>query len=195
MRISLVARYALITFAVVAVISLTNSASAAQRSHSAGKSSDSIRLAECRTFVQRFYTWYRGAVERAGFESAVRKKPHLFNSALLQALQDDLTAAKKSPGEIVGLDFDPFTNSQDLPESFVVGDVRRKGDIYLADVSGQWTKGGARAPHPWLVAELKQRNGRWMFTNFRYPPDKHQQKSDDLLSILARLKAERKKKP
>jgi hypothetical protein len=44
----------------------------------------------------------------------VLKSKYAFSPELASKLKEDLAAQEKSPGEIVGLDFDPFLNAQDV---------------------------------------------------------------------------------
>ena len=83
----------------------------------------------CRSFVQRFYDWYvplalKDDVWRA-WDVAVRTKPEAFTPQLTRLIRQD-TAAQRKASELVGLDFDPFLNTQDSSEQFVVESVRCK---------------------------------------------------------------------
>jgi len=152
----------------------------------------------CAQFVQQFYDWYLAKAkaltndpsQESAFEVTLREKKSSFTSALAQALKDDLEASKKSPGEIVGLDFDPFLNGQDTAEKYVAGKVRPKANHYYVDVFGVWE--GKKNPKPDVVPELALVDGKWIFTNFHYG------KSDipaneNLISILQQLKKDREK--
>ena len=152
----------------------------------------------CAEFVQQFYDWYLAKAkaltndpsQESAFEVTLREKKSSFTSALAQALKDDLEASKKSPGEIVGLDFDPFLNGQDTAEKYVAGEVRPKANHYYVDVFGVWE--GKKNPKPDVVPELALVDGKWIFTNFHYG------KSDipvneNLISVLQQLKKDRDK--
>jgi hypothetical protein len=52
---------------------------------------------------------------------AMEKQGSQFESGLLAALKEDVAAQAAAKGEIVGLDFDPFLNTQDPAESYEVG--------------------------------------------------------------------------
>jgi hypothetical protein len=79
--------------------------------------------AGCGQFVQKFYDWYvarEKALTKANgpkdvMEVAMQEKRSCFSPELLKALQEDVAAAHKSPGELVGLDFDPILNTQEEP--------------------------------------------------------------------------------
>lgn len=101
---------------------------------------------DCGHFVQQFYDWYvakenaltkRNSQESA-LEVALREKGSSFSPELVKGLKEDLAASKKSSGEIVGLDFDPFLNAQDVAERYFVGKTTPKGDHYLVEVFGIW---------------------------------------------------------
>lgn len=147
---------------------------------------------ECGQFVQKFYDWYLARdkaltnenSQKSVMEVALREKRSSFSPGLVKALQEDVAASEKSPNEIVGLDFDPFLNSQETPEKYIVGQVRAKGDHYLVDVFGVLE--GKKDSKPTVVAELTSKNGQWIFANFHY--DK-----DDLVSVLEQLKKDRDK--
>ena len=134
----------------------------------------------CRSFVQHFYNWYvplalSDKVLRA-WDVAVRNKPQTFTPQLAQLIRRD-TEAQRKASEIVGLDFDPFLNSQDPSERFVVESVVMKG-------AGCWVKVrgiSKRQAQETVVPEVACTNGRCQFVNFHYEYDGH---PTDLLTIL-----------
>lgn len=165
---------------------------------------------ECGQFVQKFYDWYivrekelRDSPKDV-MEVAMKEKRSCFSPELLKALQEDVTAAHKSPGEIVGLDFDPILNSQEYPGRYVVAKVHARGDFltprqqspslalsgsgqmlnvaYLVDVFD--VRDGKKEAKPTVTPELVSKNGHWIFTNFHY-------EKDNLLNVLEQLKKER----
>jgi hypothetical protein len=154
----------------------------------------------CGQFVQQFYDWYlakENALSKdpsadSSLEVALREKQSQFSPELIKALQEDLAAAKKSPDEIVGLDFDPIQNAQDNPERYVVGEVRPKGDHFWVEVFGIWE--GKKGAKPDVVPELFSENGKWIFTNFHYP-ESDNPVNENLLSVLQALKKEREQPP
>jgi hypothetical protein len=151
------------------------------------------READCRRFVQKFYDWYvDGPRKQIGFEMAIAKKPGSFSRELLRGLREDAAAQRKSPGELVGLEFDPFLNSQDTAERYQVGKVIRKGGRFLAEVYAHY-RGGNKPMQPAVVAELRSERGRWVFVNFHYGKGKTESKNENLLSVLAVLRKDRAK--
>jgi hypothetical protein len=141
----------------------------------------------CRTFVQRFYDWYVPLALKetkvAASDLALKWKPAAFDPELSRLLKRD-SAAQAKAHEIVGLDFDPFLNSQDPSERFAVQTVTKKGDSYWVDVYGM--SSGQKAEH--VVPEARFLNGHWQFINFHYDFDG---RPDDLISLLKRLEDDR----
>ena len=143
----------------------------------------------CSKFVGEFYAWYLAHGKNADpLRAALKSKKANFSSELVKALNEDYKAAAKSPGEIVGLDFDPVLNSQDTWEKYVPGKVTKRGNHYLVEVFGVFK--GKKSPEADVIPELQKVGSKWVFTNFIY---KHDGKTDDLLTILKQLKAEREK--
>lgn len=128
--------------------------------------------------------------EGSVFEKTLSEKASSFSPDLLKALQEDLAASKKSPDEIVGLDFDPFLDAQDTAEKYVVGEVHQQGDRYRVDVFGFWE--GKKNPKPDVVPELAFQNGNWVFMNFHYR-ESDIPVNENLLSVLQQLKKDREK--
>lgn len=134
-----------------------------------------------RAFVQRFYDWY---LPGENMNSAIRDRRSAFAPRLYQALKRDRDAQAKEPGDIVGLDFDPFTNSQDPCEHYGARGANRKGHGYEVEVVAKC--GGKWNARPSAVALVERQGGKWVFANFIYAdPD------NDLLTILARLQKDR----
>jgi acetyl esterase/lipase len=135
-------------------------------------------------FVRDFYAWYRPAAEKAGAEEeALRNRAELFTPGLLTALKEDLAASKKNGSEIVGLDFDPFLNSQDPCPRYDVGGARIEGGRALVDVKGDCV---GEKTGPDVTAELAPGPKGWVFSDFRYPYEK-----SGLLKVLDELRRSR----
>lgn len=139
-------------------------------------------------FVQSFYDWYTPIAttedEVPGWISALQSKRDFFTPELAQALEADREAQVRAEDEIVGLDADPFLNSQDPCTRYEVGKVSRKGESYWVDVHGECS--GERGGTPDVVAEVVLKSGSWVFVNFHYPREQ-----SDLLALLRRLRLER----
>lgn len=122
----------------------------------------------CRKVVQEFYGWYAPlAVKDNGatpaWMIAVRKKPSLFSKTLADALRKDSAAQERSQ-EIVGLDFDPFLNSQDPDTDYAAQYAEVKDGKCRVHVG----RSQAQAK-PHVIAELRGSPGKWVFADFYYP--------------------------
>jgi hypothetical protein len=137
-------------------------------------------------FVQKFYDWYTpialGDGDALGI--ALHKRPNDFEPALYRALENDEAAQRKAKGDLVGLDFDPILNSQDPGKHYQVGRVEKKEQDYLVEVRDSELTKPESAPD--VVAQLEQKDGRWIFVNFHYP------ENQDLISILKQLVEDRR---
>ena len=147
----------------------------------AGAASDTAAV---RAFVQQFYDWY---LPQTNVEVAIRDRPNAFAPELYRALKADDDAQTKEPAVIVGLDFDPFTASQDPCARYEARQIMKKGTSYEVDVVAQCD--GKWDDHPSVVAKVERQGGTWVFADFRYP---HQ--PDGLLTTLKRLKKDRERK-
>jgi hypothetical protein len=146
-------------------------------------------LDSIRGFVQGFYDWYvpKSLNESAGpaWNLAVKIKNSVFSPQLAQALREDSAAQAKAEGEIVGLDFDPFLNSQDPGRHYRVGKITQQGESYWVDVHS--VSSGKMSVKPSVVAEVVQKNGQRHFVDFHYSNGHH------LLRVLKELKDSREK--
>ncbi len=142
----------------------------------------------CKDFVQGFYDWYvpHALADNKGpaWGLALKARESAFTPELLRAIGADLDAQAKSSGDdIVGLDFDPFLNSQDPDKRYVTGAVRLEGERCWVNV-----RGNLSGSH--LVAELTRKSGGWGFVNFHYGettgPD-----DENLLRMLKAMARER----
>ncbi len=149
---------------------------------------DSARVA--RDAVARFYAWYVPAAQKAARTDmrSLRDPRWHFGSALTKALRADAAASAASPGEIVGLDMDPFLNSQDPCTTYAPSGVRRAGDAFLVDVRG--TGGCEQHAGPDVTVRVTFQGDTPVFVNFLYPKPAE----DDLLHLLSQLGGDRAKK-
>jgi hypothetical protein len=152
------------------------------------RSSDNSPAAAAR-FAQDFYDWYVPIASAQKSEPAsnavLNRNPPVLAPELLRELQEDAAAQAKSQ-EIVGIDFDPFLNSQDPCERYEVGTVRETGGNYQVDVHSICS--GKRSEKPDVVAEMIFQNGSWLFANFRRTGGE----GGDLRTILKQLARDRK---
>ncbi|HVM42010.1 MAG TPA: hypothetical protein VMT77_00805 [Gemmatimonadales bacterium] len=116
-------------------------------------------------FVQSFYGWYKQVGER--YEDAVADSPGWFAPALVAAMRLDNAASRANPSEVVGLDWDPFLDTQDPCDPYQVTGTSRRGDTVLAAVNGMCND---RPPQvePDVIAEVRFVGRRWVFVDFRH---------------------------
>lgn len=149
----------------------------------AAVSGDDSSAASAARFAQAFYDWYRRHDDR--LEAAVSQRPEVFSAELLAALRRDIGAQAKSPDDVVGLDWDPFTGSQDPCDPYRVDRVTRRGDTVLVAMRGT-CKDAAPRQTPDAIAALRQAPAGWQFVDVL-----HGDGSGTLLRDLAELRAER----
>ena len=137
--------------------------------------------------MQDFYNWH--VAHGTNFEKTFKLKRSVLLPELGNALAADLAASKKNADEIVGLDFDPFTNSQDPSPRYRVEKTEVVGPRCLAEVHGVPSD---RKGQPDATAELQFAKGTWKFVNFHYGRE-NGPKNENLLSILHTLERERQK--
>jgi hypothetical protein len=146
-----------------------------------------LRLApdSARQVVQTFYNWYLPVATHPGkrdaFMTAATSGPSQFEPELVRWLRIDSTARARGQGEIDGLDWDPFLNSQDPCEKYTASAVRVDGSRYFVDVVGS---GGCRShTDADVVVELRATGGSFVIHEFRDP----RQRNEGLIPILKRL--------
>lgn len=148
---------------------------------------------QCRKFVQDFYDWYLNLAKndsvrrKSPLEQAVQEKASCFSPNLLLQLKEDIKASSANPDEVVGLDFDPILNSQEIAAPYKVEEVTTKDTRYFAHVYG--TLNRKKSSKPDVTPELEFSGGKWTFVNFRYD---REQPSTDLLEVLKQLRESRK---
>lgn len=138
---------------------------------------------QAEAFTRSFYDWYLEKGKHRSVESVLLHKKAVLSPTLYKMLDEDRAAQAKSPGEIVGLDFDPFLNAQDVAQKYEVGKASLKGKSYWIDLFGLWN--GKKSKKPDLLAELEC-STTCVFVNFHYGPDRN------LISVLNALKKDRK---
>lgn len=144
---------------------------------------------QVKRFVHDFYNWYVAQAlkndKQPAWSAALKDKRSAFSPALFLALKEDSDAQAKA-SEIVGLDFDPFLNTQDPCDRYEVGNVIPHAAGYRIEIYGVCS--GKRNQKPDVVADLIRQDGSWAFTNFLYPAI-----HGDLRDILRALRQERQK--
>ncbi|MGZ4001613.1 MAG: hypothetical protein ACXVIY_13320, partial [Mucilaginibacter sp.] len=146
-----------------------------------------------RVFVQQFYDWYKKlynqgvtATDNVGTDVyMIKHKPQYLDDSLLKAFIEYYKAEPKDADEVVGLDFDPILDSQDIGWDYQTGKVKQVGDTFFVnihcDTHGK-PKDKILALPPIIVAEVVKKSGHWKLVNLSYPPPEG--KGEDLLKML-----------
>lgn len=126
-----------------------------------------------RDFVREFYNWYLPIALRdngpgPAWNVVLQQRPSVFGPQLYQALKRDSEAEAQAKGYIVGLEADPFLDSQDPCKHYEVGKVSQKSHVYFVEIYGVCS--GKQNGTPDVVAEVTHRGKLWVFVNFIYPP-------------------------
>jgi hypothetical protein len=134
--------------------------------------------AGARAFVQGFYDWYVGQMRAAsksrsgkgfGFNDAIRRKSEAFSPELKRLLEEDYAASSKCAEEVVGLDWDPFLETQDDPGTYAAGRVDKTAQGFRVSVDVKDAKArGVR--NPAAQADVAFVGGRWTFVDFVEEP-------------------------
>lgn len=123
-----------------------------------------------REFIQGFYQWYvpvaLSGSATAAWDIAIKRKGSEFSPELARLLRED-SAAQARCEELIGLDFDPFLNTQDPADRYEVGEVSHEGQNYQAAIFS--VQAGKRSEKPDVNAEFSEQEGHWVFVNFYYP--------------------------
>jgi hypothetical protein len=148
----------------------------------------------CQDHVQRFYNYYLHYPNDPGpmptEMRVIKEKKYAFSAQLEKLLRADYEASAKVSGEIVGLDFDPFTASQEELEHYSADKVTllsgkgKKTDSYLVDVYS--VRGGKKEAKPAVIPELVNEQGKWVFVNFHYGKTEFPE-NENLISVLKAL--------
>lgn len=146
-------------------------------------------LTSAQAFVQQFYDWYVPLAlddhkDLSAPDIVLTGRPSALDTELCRALRADSDAQAKAPGEIVGLDFDPFLNSQDPCERYVAGPASREGMVYEIPVRGICE--GISHAQPDVITQVMFESGTWVFVNVHYPDSKN-----DLKAVLKELQRAR----
>jgi hypothetical protein len=137
-------------------------------------------------FVQSFYDWYLPIVNddklhEAADNIAIKRRPELFDQTLLRTLQNDAAAQAKSPEYLVGLDYDPFVNTNGDPAPHFKA-IRATGPLVtVVGYDEQLSK-----PLVTLNIEVRCKQDHCVIVNIHYPAHNGIPKCN-LLSILRLL--------
>jgi hypothetical protein len=136
--------------------------------------------------AREFYTWYVPIAQKSdGLAAVLKLRPNALTPALTDALKADRAASAKVKDEIVGLDGDPFLDTQDPCERYEVGIAAPGGTRALVPIYSVCQ--GTRSPKPAFTVELLLQKDKWQIANI------HFQRGGDLMGLLAQLKKDREK--
>lgn len=134
------------------------------------------------TFVASFYEWFAAPGSAGGgdltFVRVLEVRSASLDAPLLAALREDRAAAERSRGELVGLDFEPFTANHDPCEAYSLGEPSSVAGRIRVPIFSVCS--GRRLEAPSVTVEVELREARWVLTNVFYSD------GDDLLSLLRR---------
>ncbi len=143
-------------------------------------------------FVQSFYDWYAAESTRSHttslLEYALQKRKNSFEQSLYKLLTADVEASKKSPGEIVGLDFDPFFNTNAEPaKSYQVRyhSIKSKDNDSLDILA---ISGSRKEFETIGTVNVTQKAGLWQISNIHYlkPETPENENLRSILQFLAK---------
>src|ERR1700730_1157258 len=123
---------------------------------------------EAHEFVQKFYNWYvpfSAHSKTLACKEVLKAHPEYFSRALAPMLKKNIADMERTGG--LGLDFDPFLNSQDPPSKYVVGPADGTDEGYAMKVYS--VRDGRRASKPDVIAVVENQHNSWVLTNFHYP--------------------------
>ena len=134
--------------------------------------------------LQSFYDAYLPAFEQGRSRAFLDDTTTLISPALRQALIADYQASAADSSEVVGLDFDPFLNSQDPCNSYRVGADSSVGAQHLVPVRAVCPSDTTLA----AIGVLERSATGWTLIDLKYPSD-----TSTLQGVLARLAKDRTK--
>ena len=139
-------------------------------------------------FVQDFYDWYSPIAFREKnslpWVSALTQHKELFSLKLVYALKRDSMASSNIDGTYTGLDTDPFVNTDNPCEHYLVAQVLEYTKTFRTDI--QAVCNGKLQSRVVVSAEVVFKKDHWQFTDFYYPEGR------DLFQLLAELRKERR---
>jgi hypothetical protein len=147
----------------------------------------------CHKAVQDFYNAYFDMLESSdkgqqvdAEQAVLRRKMPVLAPQLKQLLDEDRQAQAHSPGDIVGLDFNPYLNAQDWDGRYQVTSATVTSGICKATLSGR----DAGKSRDMVIPELRRQDNRWVFVNFHYP-DVTTPEDENLIDELQALRKQR----
>lgn len=122
-----------LTLLLLAFTALTATNAEAQRRETATPAAKAF----VELFVARYTGQFKEDPNRPVDWNPLALVERALTAELFRALEEDRVAAIANEDEIVGLDFDPFTNSQDPCETYEVGRTAQRADTVLVELVGK----------------------------------------------------------
>jgi hypothetical protein len=121
-----------------------------------------------RSFVQHFYDWYAPVVHKRSDAPAwfrvLTLRDSVLTTELISAIRADSLAKEQAPpGELFGLNFDPFIAGQDPCARYEVSEIQQKGSNYGVTVHPVCNSKYKKSD---FVAEVTKQGSSWRFANF-----------------------------
>jgi hypothetical protein len=135
--------------------------------------------------VKAFYTFHfknRFDYSRQGLRQRQRWLDATLYQLLLAELKKSDASTKKN--EVPDLDGDPFTNSQEYPNSFHIGDTKQEYAKAIVEVVFVWQDKGKVIQERSIEVELSKSKNGWKISNIIDKADS----DGDLLHFLKRSK-------
>lgn len=154
------------------------------RSSGGGLQQEAMRYVE--GFLRRYLGQFEAAAERPGDWNPLTALRADLSPTLLAALQADRAASAANDEEIVGLDFDPFINAQDVCDPYEARAATVRDTT--VDVAVYNTCDWGHPLVPDVIYQLQRRGERWVIVDLRYAA------GQSLLEVLAYY-AEHRKQP
>lgn len=169
MRGSRLTRLAVLAIAALFPLLATICCTAIQIKRAQPVATTNIQSESARHYVSEFYAWYTPIAYNDStsppWSAILTQSKFRFAPQLTKLLSRDISA-KRHCKELVGLDFDPFLNTQDPEPSYVVGNVGQTGKLFRAEIyAGEFKM----RSQPSVIAVLKREDGSWIFVDFDYP--------------------------
>ncbi|HST20434.1 MAG TPA: hypothetical protein VLR90_04925 [Blastocatellia bacterium] len=117
-------------------------------------------------------------------ERGLRLKRKWLDESLYKLLLEDRKKAAAAKDEVVGLDGDPFTNSQEPPNSFQVGESKQDDKSASVTVKFFWKDKGKVVDQRKVDVKLAKVANAWKITNIISGDSE----DDDLVKLLKHSK-------
>lgn len=124
-----------------------------------------------RETVRSFYSQHFASNEEMGFtRENVAKKEKFLTPGLYKLLQNEFTRedefAKAHPDEVPFFNGDPFTNSQEYPTGFKVGECKIAGENHVSHNVRLFWKTDNKPGERMMKLEVEKSGDKWLISDF-----------------------------